>query len=49
MPRFLLPVLLAGIVIGLLIHWPAGERFVRICGGLVACIGAYFLVRCLAG
>ena len=39
---------LAGIVIGLLIHWPAGEKLVRVCGGCIACLGVYFLVGCFA-
>ena len=39
----------AGIVIGLLVHWPTGEKVVRVCGGLIACAGVYFLVGCLTG
>ncbi len=33
-----------GITIGLLVDWPLGERIVRLCGGLIACVGVYFLV-----
>ena len=39
----------SGILIGLLIAWPAGEKVVRICGGLIACVGIYFLTGGLSG
>ena len=39
----------AGIAIGLLVNWPTGEKVVRVCGGLIACTGIYFLATCLAG
>ena len=39
----------AGIVIGLLIHWPAGEKLVRVCGAAIAGTGAYFLLESLGG
>lgn len=35
---------LAGILIGLLIRWPAGVQVVRASGGLVAIVGAFSLV-----
>jgi urease accessory protein len=38
-----------GIAIGLLVAWPAGERFVRVCGGVISCVGIYFLAGCLTG
>ena len=38
-----------GIAIGLLVEWPTGEKVVRVCGGLIACVGAYFLVQCFIG
>lgn len=34
---------LSGIVIGLLVRWPIGERVVRVCGVLIAGLGGYFL------
>lgn len=34
---------LLGIVIGLLIAWPMGERLVRACGVVIALLGCYFL------
>jgi urease accessory protein len=34
-----------GIVVGSLMYWPAGEKVVRGCGGLIACVGLYFLVN----
>ena len=34
---------LTGILIGLLIAWPLGERVVRACGVLIAVLGCYFL------
>lgn len=34
---------LAGIVIGLAVHWPAGSALIRACGGIIALIGGYFL------
>jgi urease accessory protein len=38
---------LCGIVIGLLIQWPFGERIVRACGAAISCVGAYFLLAAL--
>src|SRR5215475_14119698 len=38
---------LCGIVIGLLIMWPSGERAVRACGAAIGCVGAYFLLAAL--
>ena len=38
-----------GIVIGLLVYWPAGERVVRALGGVISCVGVYFLVGCFLG
>jgi len=35
---------LAGILLGLLIQWPLGERAVRVCGALIAVGGGYFLI-----
>jgi urease accessory protein len=35
---------LSGILIGLLVHWPLGERAVRACGAAIGCVGAYFLL-----
>jgi urease accessory protein len=34
---------LLGILVGLLIAWPMGERVVRACGVLITAIGCYFL------
>jgi urease accessory protein len=34
---------LAGILLGTLMRWPAGVTVVRASGGLVACVGTYFL------
>ncbi|MGF1525493.1 MAG: HupE/UreJ family protein [Candidatus Competibacterales bacterium] len=34
---------LAGIALGLLVHWPAGRVVVRAVGGAIAAAGAYFL------
>jgi len=34
---------LTGIVIGLLVAYPAGARAVRVCGVVIAAIGFYFL------
>ncbi|MEM6573291.1 MAG: HupE/UreJ family protein [Pseudomonadota bacterium] len=34
---------LAGILLGLLLKWPAGDWFVRACGAAVAAVGAFFL------
>jgi urease accessory protein len=34
---------LAGILIGLLVRWPAGERVVRACGAVVAGVGVFAL------
>jgi urease accessory protein len=39
----------AGIAIGLLVAWPSGEKFVRVCGGLISCVGVYFLAGCFIG
>jgi urease accessory protein len=39
----------SGILIGLLVAWPAGEKVVRACGGLIACVGVYFLTGGLSG
>lgn len=36
---------LAGIALGLLTRWPAGSVVVRAAGGLIAGVGAFFLVR----
>lgn len=38
-----------GIAIGLLVDWPWGAVAVRVCGGLIACLGLYFLVSGVAG
>ncbi|ESQ13561.1 MAG: HupE/UreJ family protein [Thiohalocapsa sp. PB-PSB1] len=38
---------LTGILLGLLIAWPLGERAVRAFGGVVAAVGAWFLVGAL--
>jgi urease accessory protein len=35
---------LCGILIGLLIRWPFGERAIRACGAAIGCVGAYFLL-----
>jgi urease accessory protein len=35
---------LSGIALGLLARWPAGLRAVRVGGGLIACVGLFFLV-----
>src|SRR5262245_27538036 len=35
---------LSGIVIGLLVNWPAGARAVRACGAAIGCVGVYFLL-----
>lgn len=34
---------LSGILLGTLIRWPYGAGVVRICGGIVAAVGGYFL------
>jgi urease accessory protein len=34
---------LCGIVIGLLVAWPIGAHAVRVCGGLIAAVGIYYL------
>jgi urease accessory protein len=36
---------LCGIVIGAANRWPAGDRLIRVGGGLVAAVGGYFLFR----
>jgi len=36
---------LVGIALGLLTRWPAGSVVVRAAGGLIAGVGAFFLVR----
>jgi urease accessory protein len=38
---------LCGIMIGLLIRWPSGERVVRACGIAIGSVGAYFLLAAL--
>jgi len=38
---------LCGIVIGLLVRWPSGERAVRACGVAIGGVGAYFLLAAL--
>lgn len=35
---------LAGILIGILIAWPAGAKTVRACGAAIGCVGFYFLL-----
>jgi Hydrogenase/urease accessory protein len=40
---------LTGILIGLLISRPLGATAVRVCGGVIALIGAYFLMNALGG
>jgi urease accessory protein len=35
---------LLGIVIGLLISWPLGERVIRACGVFIAVLGGFFLI-----
>jgi urease accessory protein len=34
---------LCGILVGLLIAWPAGARAVRVCGAAIAALGFYYL------
>ena len=34
---------LTGILLGVAVRWPVGERLVRACGALIAGIGAYYL------
>ena len=38
-----------GIALGLLVDWEWGERFVRVCGGAIACLGLFFLVVSVSG
>jgi urease accessory protein len=38
---------LCGIVLGVLIRWPLGERVVRTCGTGIGCVGGYFLLAAL--
>ena len=38
----------AGITLGLLVRWPAGEQAIRILGGGIALAGGYFLIQCLS-
>jgi urease accessory protein len=38
---------LCGIVLGVLIRWPLGERVVRTCGAGIGCVGGYFLLAAL--
>ncbi len=38
---------LAGILIGTLNHWPAGEKVVRVAGAGIAALGTYFLATAL--
>jgi urease accessory protein len=40
---------LSGIALGLLSRWPAGLGTVRVGGGLIACVGLYFLAGTLTG
>jgi urease accessory protein len=40
---------LSGIALGLLSRWPAGLQAVRVGGGLIACVGLYFLAGSLTG
>jgi urease accessory protein len=40
---------LSGIALGLLSRWPAGLGAVRVGGGLIACVGLYFLAGTLTG
>ncbi|RAI43535.1 HupE/UreJ family protein [Rhodoplanes roseus] len=35
---------LTGILIGVLVAWPAGARLVRVCGAAIGCVGLYFLL-----
>jgi urease accessory protein len=35
-----------GIAIGLLVAWSTGEKVVRACGGVISCVGIYFLAGC---
>ena len=39
----------AGIAVGLLVRWEAGETLVRVCGGAIAALGLYFLAGSLGG
>ena len=34
---------LAGILLGLLIQWPVGAMFIRGCGAVIGCFGAFFM------
>ncbi len=36
---------LCGIAIGLAVKWPAGAQVVRVCGGVIAGLGGYFLLN----
>jgi urease accessory protein len=38
---------LCGILIGLLVRLPVGERVIRGCGAAIGCVGAYFLLTAL--
>jgi urease accessory protein len=40
---------LSGIVLGLLARWPMGLSAVRVGGGVIACVGLFFLSGALAG
>ncbi|MDC7788860.1 HupE/UreJ family protein [Rhodoplanes sp. TEM] len=35
---------LVGILIGVMVAWPAGARLVRACGAAIGCVGLYFLL-----
>lgn len=40
---------LTGILIGLMVRWPAGAAAVRVLGGGIAAVGAFFLASAVAG
>jgi urease accessory protein len=40
---------LSGIMLGLLARWPMGLNAVRVGGGVIACVGLFFLTGALAG
>jgi len=40
---------LCGILLGLVIAWPLGAQAVRVCGGVIALLGGYFLLANLFG
>jgi len=37
----------SGIALSLITHWPPGRHVVRVCGGAIALVGAYFLSQAL--